>query len=53
VDVKGNLDDMQIRPVKCKYANMYRPARRTEVDTRKLALRELIRRELLERLKEE
>jgi len=53
VDVKGNLDDMKIRPVKCKYANMYRPARRTEVDTRKLALRELIRRELLERLKEE
>ncbi len=53
VDVKGNLDDMKIRPVKCKYANMYRPARRTEVDARKLALRELIRKELVVRTREE
>ena len=53
VDVKGNLDDMKIRPVKCKYANMYRPARRTEVDTKKLELRNMIRQVLTDRVREE
>lgn len=53
VDVKGNLDDMKIKLVKCKYANMYRPARRTEVDTKKLELRNMIRQVLTDRVREE
>lgn len=53
VDVKGNMDDMKIRPVKCKYANMYRPAQRTEVDTQKLELRNMIRQVLTDRVSEE
>lgn len=53
VDVKGNLDDMKIRPVKCKYANMYRPARRTEVDTKKLELRNMIYKALSDNVREE
>jgi hypothetical protein len=53
VDVKGNLDDMKIKPVKCKYANMYRPARRTEVDTKKLEVRSMIRQILIDKVREE
>ncbi|GAB1415101.1 AsmA-like C-terminal region-containing protein [Paludibacter sp.] len=53
VDVKGNLDDMKIKPVKCKYANMYRPARRTEVDTKKLELRNMIYKALSSGVREE
>jgi hypothetical protein len=53
VDVKGSLDDMKILPAKCKYANMYRPARRTEVDTKKLELRNMIRQVLTDRVREE
>ena len=53
VDVKGNLEDMKIRPAKCKYANMYRPAFRNEVDTKKLELRRMIRQALTDRVREE
>jgi hypothetical protein len=53
VDVKGNLDDMKIRPAKCKYANMYRPAQRNEVDVKKLELRKMMRDALTAKVKEE
>jgi hypothetical protein len=53
VDVKGNLDDMKIRLAKCKYANMYRPAQRNEVDVKKLELRKLIRDALTAKVREE
>ncbi|MPM98705.1 hypothetical protein SDC9_145893 [bioreactor metagenome] len=53
VDVKGSLDDMKIRPAKCKYANMYRPAQRNEVDVKKLQLRKMIRDALTAKVKEE
>jgi hypothetical protein len=53
VDVKGNLDDMKIRLAKCKYANMYRPAQRNELDVKKLELRKLIRDALTAKVREE
>ncbi|MDO9633527.1 MAG: AsmA-like C-terminal region-containing protein [Paludibacter sp.] len=53
VDVKGNLDDMKVNLAKCKYANMYRPAYRNEVDVKKLELRKMIRDALTDRVKEE
>lgn len=49
VNVKGNMDQLMnhplecIRPAKCKYANMYRPAARTDVDIKQLELRKAIR----------
>ena len=43
VNVTGTLDDMKIRPAKCKYANLYRPAARREIDTRQLEIRKMIR----------
>jgi hypothetical protein len=42
VNVIGNMDDIMnhplkcIRLAKCKYANLYRPSQRREVDTKKL-----------------
>lgn len=52
VDVKGNLDDMKIRPAKCKYANLYRPAQRNEIESKKLEIRKMIRDALTEQVKE-
>jgi len=43
VDVKGTLDKMKILPVKCRYANLYRPSQRREIDTRQLEIRKMIR----------
>jgi hypothetical protein len=43
VDVKGNLDDMKFIPAKCKYANLYRPSERREVDNKQLEIRKKIR----------
>lgn len=48
VDVKGNLDDMKFRPAACKYAALYRPVRRKEVDRSQLELRSMIRKALTE-----
>ena len=53
VNVRGNLDDMKIRPAKAKYSNMYRPAYRNEVETKKLELRSLIRQALVRNVREE
>ncbi|MBP1677148.1 MAG: hypothetical protein H6Q20_1707 [Bacteroidetes bacterium] len=42
VNIQGTMDDIMnhpfkcIRPAKCKYANLYRPAQRKDVDTKKL-----------------
>lgn len=52
VDVKGNPDDMKIRPAKCKYANLYRPAQRNEIESKKLEIRKMIRDALTEQVKE-
>lgn len=53
LDIKGNLDDYQVRPVSPKYADMYRPAARGEVDSKQLELRRLIRESLKENLEED
>lgn len=43
VDVKGTLEKMKILPVKCRYANLYRPSQRREIDTKQLEIRKMIR----------
>lgn len=43
VDVKGTMDKMKITPVACKYANLYRPVQRREIDTKQLEIRKMIR----------
>jgi hypothetical protein len=43
VNVTGKLGDMKVRLAKCKYANLYRPAQRREIDTKKLEIRQMIR----------
>lgn len=50
VDVSGNPDKMKFKPVKCKYANLYRPAARREIDTRQLEIRKMIRDALTRRV---
>lgn len=49
VDIKGTLDEVMNHPMKCislvkpKYAKLYRPAQRREIDTRQLEIRKMIR----------
>lgn len=43
VDVSGNLDDLKIRPAKPRYARLYRPAQRREIDRRQLQIKQMIR----------
>lgn len=53
VNVTGDLDDMKIRLAKCKYAKLYRPAQRKEVDKQQLKIRDMIRKALTSRVVEE
>jgi hypothetical protein len=53
VDLKGNLDDMSVDLVKCKYAEYYRPTSRRSVERKQLELRKLIREALTRKVKEE
>lgn len=52
VDVKGNMDELMnspmkcIKPAPCRYANLYRPVARKEVDTKKLEIQTMIRKAL-------
>ncbi|MDD3079540.1 MAG: AsmA-like C-terminal region-containing protein [Paludibacter sp.] len=52
VDVKGTMDKMKVTHAKCKYARMYRPASRKEVDLKKLEImkkiRETLKQEVIE-----
>lgn len=52
VDVSGTIDDLKVRPAPVRYANLYRPARRREIDRRQLEIRQMIRNALLENVKE-
>jgi len=53
VNVKGTMDELMnspmkcIRPVPCKYANLYRPASRNEIGKKQLEIRQKIRESLL------
>lgn len=42
VDVVGTIEDMKIRPAQCKYAKLYRPVSRKEVDKSQLEIRKMI-----------
>jgi len=52
IDVVGNLEDMNFRLVRPRYAELYRPVSRGVVQNRQLELRQMIRDALLERLQE-
>ena len=43
VDIKGNLEDMDISLAKCRYAEYFRPEARKVVERKQLELRKLIR----------
>jgi hypothetical protein len=42
VDVTGNLDDFKYRITKCKYKNIFKPAKTSEVDSTKLNIRQTV-----------
>lgn len=52
VNINGTMDEIMnspmkcIKPAPCKYANLYRPTQRKEVDSRKLEIKEMIRKAL-------
>jgi hypothetical protein len=52
VDIKGNMEDMDISLAKCRYAEYFRPASRREVERKKLELRKLIRDALTRKVKD-
>lgn len=53
VDIKGTIEKMKYKLVKCKYADMYRPASRKTVQTKQLELRKIIRDALVKKVKED
>ncbi|HZY25703.1 MAG TPA: AsmA-like C-terminal region-containing protein [Bacteroidales bacterium] len=52
VDIKGNVDNLSYKLVKCRYAEYFRPTSRHEVETKQLELRKMIRQALAEKVKE-
>ena len=50
IDITGTLDDLKYRLAKCRYAELYRPAARGEVQNRQLELRRMIREALTQKL---
>lgn len=50
VDVSGNLDDLKIRLAKPRYARLYRPAQRREIDRKQLEIKQMIRNALTQGL---
>jgi len=52
VDLKGDLEDMNVDLAKCKYAEFYRPARRGVVENKQLELMQMIRDILTQKVKE-
>ncbi|KPL12533.1 MAG: hypothetical protein AMS26_17285 [Bacteroides sp. SM23_62] len=52
VDIKGNMDDIDVSLAKCRYAEYFRPASRREVEKKKLELRKIIREALTRKVKE-
>jgi hypothetical protein len=52
VDIKGNVDKLSYKLVKCRYAEYFRPTARHEVETKQLELRKMIRQALAEKVKD-
>jgi hypothetical protein len=52
VDIKGNLDNMTYKLVKCKYAEYFRPTSRHEVAAKQLELRTMIRQTLEQKVRD-
>jgi hypothetical protein len=50
IDISGTLDHLKYRLAKCRYAELYRPAARGEVQNRQLELRRMIRDALTQKL---
>jgi hypothetical protein len=52
VDIKGNVDNLSYKLVKCRYAEYFRPTSRHEVESKQLELRNMIHQTLAEKMKE-
>jgi hypothetical protein len=42
LSIKGPMENLKIRPVRCKYAKLYRPEKRNDVDNKTMELKKLI-----------
>ncbi|HCT30104.1 MAG TPA: hypothetical protein DIW31_05105 [Bacteroidales bacterium] len=51
VEAKGTMDNLKIRPIKCKYRDLNRPSSRMVLQNKQLELRKLIRESLLKNVK--
>ena len=52
IDVTGTIDDLDYKLTKCRYKDIYRPARRKVVENKQLELRNMIRETLVKKLEE-
>lgn len=50
VDIGGTMDDLKIRPAKCRYAETFRPAAKGVVKDRQLEFRRMIREALVKKV---
>ncbi len=53
VDVNGTLDDLKVKPFKCRYEDLTRPASRNLLQKRQLELRRMIRESLVKKVVED
>jgi len=51
VDVKGTMDNLDYKLVKCKYGDLYRPSSKYVLQNKQLELRKIIRESLLKNVK--
>jgi len=51
VDVKGTMDKLDYKLVKCKYGDLYRPTSKYVLQNKQLELRKVIRESLLKNVK--
>jgi len=53
VEAKGTMDDLKVKPIKCKYRDLNRPTSRMLLQNKQLELRRMIRESLLKNVKKE
>lgn len=52
IDITGNLDDFKFKITKCKYKNLFKPAKQAELDSTRQNVRERIREAVRKQIRE-
>ena len=52
IDITGNIDKFKYKIVKCKYKDLFKPAKQAELDSTRIHIRQEIRESIRKQLKE-